>query len=154
MNTLKCLLRKRFQRYWFRLFFNNDMFFLNGISFHRRMLHMFKHIFVQDESSLQLLQSIHIHNASIAGDTRFDRVTHVASSVIDLPIVEKFCANRNVIVAGSTWPTKQCLYKLLNILPLLHGLLLRMNCIHLTYKIYKHNYRIVFCILQYPIINY
>lgn len=91
------------------IFQQRHIFFKWYGGFHRYMLGTFKHVFVQNESSLQLLQSIHIHNASIAGDTRFDRVTHIASSVIDLPIVEKFCANRNVIVAGSTWPTDEAM---------------------------------------------
>ena len=91
------------------IFQQRHIFFKWYGSFHRYMLGTFKHFFVQNESSLQLLQSIHIHNTSIAGDTRFDRVTHIASRVIDLPIVEKFCTNRNVIVAGSTWPTDEAM---------------------------------------------
>lgn len=89
------------------IFQQRHVFFKWYGGFYRYMLGMFKHVFVQNESSLQLLQSIHIHNASIAGDTRFDRVSHIASSVLDLPIIEKFCANRKVIVAGSTWPTDE-----------------------------------------------
>jgi len=91
------------------IFQQRHIFFKWYGGFHRYMLGTFKQVFVQNESSLQLLQSIDIHNASIAGDTRFDRVAHIASSVIDLPIVEKFCANRNVIVAGSTWPTDEAM---------------------------------------------
>jgi len=91
------------------VFQQRHIFFKGYGGFHRYMLGIFKHIFVQDESSLKLLKSIHIHNASIAGDTRFDRVAHIASTIINLPIIEKFCAHRNVIVAGSTWPTDEAM---------------------------------------------
>ncbi|NCC47126.1 MAG: 3-deoxy-D-manno-octulosonic acid transferase, partial [Bacteroidia bacterium] len=48
--------------------------------FFRRMLRYFTHIFVQDVGSEELLAEIGISNVSVAGDTRFDRVSKVAQS--------------------------------------------------------------------------
>ena len=43
----------------------------------RKLLKCFTHIYVQDERSRQLLESHGIKDCSVAGDTRFDRVTQV-----------------------------------------------------------------------------
>jgi len=71
---------------------------------HREMLRFFTHIFVPSESALALLRKIRIQHASIAFDTRFDRVLEVAHKNPGIPEVEAFVENFNVLVAGSTWP--------------------------------------------------
>ena len=40
---------------------------------------------------------------SVSGDTRFDRVIEIAENAAPLPVIEAFCGNRPVVVAGSTW---------------------------------------------------
>lgn len=72
-------------------------------SFHREMLQCFYHLFVQNEQAAALLKSINIKNVSVSGDTRFDRVTAIANEFEPIEAVESFCANKKVIVAGSTW---------------------------------------------------
>ncbi len=71
----------------------------------KKILQSFDKIFVQNEYSLSLLKSIGMsENALIAGDTRFDRVISIAESKTTLPdALIQFCANKKVIVAGSTW---------------------------------------------------
>lgn len=71
---------------------------------HRKMLHSFTHIFVQDDHSKQLLESLNIKNVTVTGDTRFDRVSEIADNFQPLPLIESFTRNARVIVAGSTWP--------------------------------------------------
>jgi 3-deoxy-D-manno-octulosonic-acid transferase len=44
-----------------------------------------------------------VHQVSRVGDTRFDRVAEIAFSVKNIPIVEKFKGNSQLVVAGSTW---------------------------------------------------
>lgn len=74
-------------------------------SLHRRMLHCFTHLFVQDAASAELLKDIlPLEKVSIAGDTRFDRVAAIAANAAPVPVVASFCGNSPVIVAGSTWP--------------------------------------------------
>ncbi|MEP7129025.1 MAG: glycosyltransferase N-terminal domain-containing protein, partial [Chitinophagales bacterium] len=70
----------------------------------RSVLHLFQHLFLQDDDSLQLLLSINIQNASVAGDTRFDRVWQIAQHPKDLPIIKSFRGRNKLFVAGSTWP--------------------------------------------------
>jgi 3-deoxy-D-manno-octulosonic-acid transferase len=38
-----------------------------------------------------------------AGDTRFDRVAEIARNGKDIPLIEKFKGNKQLVVAGSTW---------------------------------------------------
>ena len=78
---------------------------------HRNMLSCFTHFFVQDKESLQLLQSININNITVAGDTRFDRVSEIAKNFTPIKELEIFCSNSPVLVAGSTWPEDEKLIK-------------------------------------------
>lgn len=76
------------------------------------LLKCFTHIFVQDEQSLQLLTAHGIQDASIAGDTRFDRVSKISCLIAQkrdtdprLRLIHAFTEGcPRVIVAGSTWP--------------------------------------------------
>ena len=85
------------------LFRESQTFFKNYGGFYRRMLRYFTHLFVQTPDALQLLHSIGITNASVSGDTRFDRVLATAQNFEAVPLIEAFCAGRKVVVAGSTW---------------------------------------------------
>jgi 3-deoxy-D-manno-octulosonic-acid transferase len=68
------------------------------------MLHCFSHLFVQDEGSLQALNTIGFTtNITVSGDTRFDRVIAIAENFEPIESIQKFCGNDKVIVAGSTW---------------------------------------------------
>jgi 3-deoxy-D-manno-octulosonic-acid transferase len=70
----------------------------------RKMLDLYDFIYVQDKISADLLKQYDIKAPhAIAGDTRFDRVNELAMQEFHHPIIEKFVANHNVIVAGSTW---------------------------------------------------
>jgi 3-deoxy-D-manno-octulosonic-acid transferase len=79
--------------------------------FNRRMLSCITHFFVQNEESANLLNGIGISKVSVNGDTRFDRVFENASSPRRLAVIEAFCKNSPVLIAGSTWPADE---KLLN----------------------------------------
>jgi 3-deoxy-D-manno-octulosonic-acid transferase len=70
-------------------------------------LSAFKTIFVQDASSLKLLQKAGINNAIISGDTRFDRVMQIQAQFEALPFFESHCKGHQVIVAGSTWASDE-----------------------------------------------
>lgn len=72
-------------------------------SFFRRMLECYDRIFVQDDSSAALLASVGMDRVSVCGDTRFDRVSELASSAADLPVVERFACGEKCFVAGSSW---------------------------------------------------
>lgn len=64
---------------------------------------MFTGIFVQDKNSLELLKSIGIENAVVAGDTRFDRVWEIFNKSKRIDEVKEFSEGSFTIVCGSTW---------------------------------------------------
>lgn len=72
-------------------------------SVQRKMLNLVNHIFVQNEDSVKLLETIGITHSSVAGDTRFDRVLSVAQNVAPLEKFEVLCPKYKLLIAGSTW---------------------------------------------------
>ena len=76
-----------------------------------RLLKCFTHIYVQDEASRRLLAEHGVHDCSVTGDTRFDRVAQVMQERMNEPMNERLApvaefaqGCERVIVAGSTWP--------------------------------------------------
>lgn len=87
------------------IFREDAVFFKWYGGLHRKMLHFFSHLFVQNKESLQRLRPMLPDNViTMAGDTRFDRVATIAGAFEPIPAIEKFAAGKKVIVAGSTWP--------------------------------------------------
>ncbi|MBD2702648.1 3-deoxy-D-manno-octulosonic acid transferase [Spirosoma sp. BT702] len=88
------------------IFRPNQLFFreLGPISqFYKSLLGYFDHILVQNQESVDLLASIGMTNVTLAGDTRFDRVAHVASTKKDIPIAQAFKSETPLLVVGSAW---------------------------------------------------
>lgn len=85
------------------VFRKDQVFFKPYGKFFRQMLFLFRHIFVQDLASLELLLANGITHCSSSGDTRFDRVTALASHFSEIDFVQDFIGDKEVIVAGSTW---------------------------------------------------
>ncbi len=86
------------------IFRQNQPFFTWYGAIWRKMLGSFTHFFVQNEESKDLLKTIGFtNNVSVNGDTRFDRVLEIANTFEPLPLIEEFCGDSKVIVAGSTW---------------------------------------------------
>ena len=85
------------------IFRKNQVFFKSYGGFMRNALKAFHHFFVQDERSKELLESINFNNVTIAGDTRFDRVSKILEQDNSLDFINQFVNNQYTIVAGSTW---------------------------------------------------
>jgi 3-deoxy-D-manno-octulosonic-acid transferase len=81
----------------------NQHFFRWYGGFFRKILFRFTHIFVQDDQSMDLLKKIGIVNASITGDTRFDRVVEIAGSAKEIPQIEFFKGEEKLFLSGSSW---------------------------------------------------
>ncbi|MGJ8591937.1 MAG: 3-deoxy-D-manno-octulosonic acid transferase [Aquaticitalea sp.] len=86
------------------LFRSKQTYFKAFGSMMREALSAFDHIFVQDSKSLELLTSIDFNNVTIAGDTRFDRVSDQLNQNNNLPFIEEFKQDKLCIVIGSSWP--------------------------------------------------
>ncbi|PXX97805.1 3-deoxy-D-manno-octulosonic acid transferase [Marinifilum breve] len=102
---LKELKKRNVPTYIFSTIFRPDQLFFKVYgAFHRRMLSAFTHLFVQNQESVDLLNSIGLSNVTLTGDTRFDRVYTIATGSKTLPKVEGFAQGKEVLIAGSTWP--------------------------------------------------
>ncbi|MBR4593831.1 MAG: 3-deoxy-D-manno-octulosonic acid transferase [Bacteroidaceae bacterium] len=92
------------------IFRDNQLFFKWYGKGYAKALTYFKHLFVQDRHSKDLLYSIGITNVSIVGDTRADRVIEVAAASKQFPIIEKFVNGNPTFIAGSSWPADEELF--------------------------------------------
>lgn len=77
----------------------------------RKMLRCFDRLYVQDERSRRLLKVIGVENVTVAGDTRFDRVTDVMRSTVDIPGFPGFGEQFPLrFIAGSSWEADEDVY--------------------------------------------
>lgn len=113
------LKKKRIPVYLASGIFRPDQVFFKWYGkWYRKVLSAFTHIFVQEEYSEKLLESYGYKNVSVAGDTRFDRVSQLARSEYSHPAMEAFAAGSTLIIAGSTWePDELLLQQVYNELP-------------------------------------
>ncbi len=86
------------------IFNKKQLFFKWYGGFMRNSLSYFTHIFVQDQKSIQLLNSIDIKNTTVSGDTRFDRVSEILTNDNSLDFMDSFRQKNLCFIAGSTWP--------------------------------------------------
>lgn len=79
----------------------------------RRMLRQFRHLYVQDNRSRELLASIGITNVTVAGDTRLDRVATIRDKACDIPPIDVFKAadpKAFTLAVGSSWGKDEEVY--------------------------------------------
>lgn len=76
----------------------------------RDALFSFEHIFTQNETSKDLLESIDYKNVTVSGDTRFDRVSSQLEQNNTLDFISEFKQDKLCVVAGSTWPEGETLF--------------------------------------------
>lgn len=105
------------------IFRKEQMFFKWYGRFYLAMLHLFTHLFVQDETSYGLLKKFGIDTCTTVGDTRFDRVVTIAQNFHPVPFLKEFTGVEKTIIAGSTWPDDE---------RMLHGVLKKFSDIKLV----------------------
>jgi 3-deoxy-D-manno-octulosonic-acid transferase len=86
------------------IFRKEQLFFRWYGGFYRKALATFKHFFVQNSSSKDLLLQLGKSNVTVSGDTRFDRVAAILEKNNHLDFISDFKNNRLTIVVGSSWP--------------------------------------------------
>ncbi|MDF2456760.1 MAG: 3-deoxy-D-manno-octulosonic acid transferase, partial [Cytophagaceae bacterium] len=102
---LSVLQAKKIPTYVFSATFrDSQVFFKSYGNWYKQMLYKFTQLFVTNENSKQLLQQAGIQNVSVTGDNRYDRVLSTAHQNRFFPLIEKFKANYQLLIAGSTWP--------------------------------------------------
>lgn len=92
------------------IFRDNQSFFRWYGGIYSNCLKTFEHLFVQDRHSKDLLASIGVHNVSIVGDTRCDRVLEVAAEAKNVPVIETFVNGNPTFIAGSSWPQDEAIF--------------------------------------------
>ena len=104
-NYLHSLKRRNIPTYIISsIFRKKQIFFKPWGGMFRGMLRCFDHIFVQDKESQQYLAKIGISSVTVAGDTRFDRVTDILEGCKSFPIIAKFVENSEfTLMIGSSW---------------------------------------------------
>lgn len=89
----------------------NQLYFGLARRFWMRVLGSITHFFVQDESTADLLRSYQINQVSVAGDTRYDRVSAVVSGNKELPKIKTFAQGEPLVVLGSVWPSDMSVWE-------------------------------------------
>lgn len=89
------------------VFREEQFFFKSSAQKYLTILKNFTQIFVQNQESLALLDKYGFQNATIAGDTRFDRVLGTVENFEPIPLVENWLSNADksegLLVMGSVW---------------------------------------------------
>lgn len=107
-NYLKELIKKEIPVSVFSAVFREDQIFFKPYGkWALDILKKFNHLYIQDKASLDLLEKNSVENVTIVGDTRFDRVNQIRSSIDfndeNLKFIQQFKGNKNVVVCGSSW---------------------------------------------------
>lgn len=107
-NYMKVLKKNDIPLYYISALLHPDHYFFKFYStwFRKQLLNV-SHYFVQNDETAKLLESIGIENATVTGDTRFDRVYDIAKQSKSFPEIEEFIAGRHCIIAGSSWPSDE-----------------------------------------------
>lgn len=93
------------------IFRPKQIFFRPWGGMFRKLLGCFRQIYVQDENSRRLLAGIGVENVTVAGDTRFDRVTDIMRSTFDIPGMERLRRDgRLTMIFGSSWEPDEEIY--------------------------------------------
>lgn len=103
-NLIKVLNSQKIPIFYFSVIFRKKQYFFNifGYWFYKH-LKMITHFFVQNRETKDLLSKNGITNTEITGDTRLDRVVEIAKANKEFSVLENFCKNHKIIIAGSTW---------------------------------------------------
>lgn len=97
------------------IFRKNQLFFKWYGGFFRNILTSFDQLFVQDESSKDMLNRIGFQHVTLGGDTRFDRVLSNLRSAQTWSLGSEFVGRNEFVVLGSVWDADMdCLIPLIN----------------------------------------
>jgi 3-deoxy-D-manno-octulosonic-acid transferase len=115
-NYLRFLHQKKIPFYIISAIFRPGQHFFKWYgSWFRDQIKQVEWFFLQDNESAKLLIKTGIIAFSVSGDTRFDRVDAISRQVHSYPLIEKFCEDFQVILAGSSWAEdEEILFPMMN----------------------------------------
>lgn len=85
------------------IFRPNHRFFGMQKTFWKPVLASVHHFYVQNQESQTLLHHLGLHQTTVSGDTRYDRVLDVAKKAQRIVEIEQFKGQRKCIVVGSSY---------------------------------------------------
>ena len=88
-------------------FYAKQIFFKTWAKWYRKALFLINKIYVQDKTSLVLLEGIGYKAVELSGDTRYDRVNELSQHSDQFLEVEDFVNNEKLFIAGSSWPSDE-----------------------------------------------
>ncbi|MGK0385676.1 MAG: 3-deoxy-D-manno-octulosonic-acid transferase [Patiriisocius sp.] len=86
------------------VFRKDHIFFKTYGNFMRKALATFNHFFLQNQQSKEFIGEIGYTNATVSGDTRYDRVSQQIEMDNTLDFIARFKGDSLCVVCGSTWP--------------------------------------------------
>jgi len=96
------------------LFYESQSFFTSyGRWFVKQLQKNVDWFFHQTQHSYLLAKSIGLTNASVAGDTRFDRVKHLKTRDNYIDFIKEFIGDEKAIVFGSSWQAEEKIAKMI-----------------------------------------
>ncbi|MCY0978767.1 glycosyltransferase N-terminal domain-containing protein [Chryseobacterium wangxinyae] len=96
------------------MFYENQSFFTSyGKWFVKQLKNNITWFFHQTQHSYFLAKSIGLVNASVTGDTRFDRVKKLKNRDNHVDFIHKFIGHDKAIVFGSSWQAEEKLAKMI-----------------------------------------
>lgn len=109
---LSILKRKGIKTYLVSAIFRKEQLFFKSYGWwYCDLIKSFDKIFVQDENSKKLLDSIGVNNTIISGDTRFDRVISIANNPKKIEAIEEMKKEGEILmVFGSSWQDDESIY--------------------------------------------
>jgi len=97
------------------LFYESQSFFTSyGKWFVKQLKKNVDWFFHQTKQSYLLAKSIGLQNASVTGDTRFDRVKHVRNRANDVDFIKEFIDDKKSVVFGSSWQAEDRLARMIS----------------------------------------
>ena len=97
------------------LFYDSQSFFTSyGKWFVKQLKKNVDWFFHQTKQSYLLAKSIGLQNASVTGDTRFDRVKHVRNLANDVDFIKEFIDDKKSVVFGSSWQAEERLARMIS----------------------------------------
>ncbi len=86
------------------IFRENSVFTTWYGSWMKRSLKAIDHFFLQNDSSKMQLEQLGFTNATVSGDTRFDRASSLIEQDYHVTQLDEFTKNSKCLVVGSSWP--------------------------------------------------
>lgn len=110
LNYLDALHRRQTPHYLVSALLRPDSRFLKSAlkAQYRKAFARFSWVFAQDEETVRQLKAFTgVENASVAGDTRFDRAAQLPRTFTEVPGISDFVKGRKCVVVGSSYPQEE-----------------------------------------------